>query len=304
MNEDTEIRALALPDEAAFKRDFRAINRFQAIVKSQMMLNHDYGVIPGTGTKPTLLKPGAEKIAKLLGLADEYEIIDSKEDWQAGFFRYLIRCRLVHIGTGTTISMGLGECNSMESKYRWRKAQRKCPKCGAETIFRSKDGSGFFCWASKGGCGARFRADDTTITSQHEGKVENDDIYSQVNTLLKMAKKRSLVDAALSAGRLSDIFTQDIEDLSDAPAVEPDEPQAEPTPTSKASAPNGDKSQFWTWAHGQGFDNKGVLALLTKEAGRTIKTIDEWLADHTLDQARVVVASELLPKDAPTGAML
>ena len=34
--------------------------------------------IPGTN-KPTLLKPGAEKIAKLLGLADSYEIMDRQE---------------------------------------------------------------------------------------------------------------------------------------------------------------------------------------------------------------------------------
>jgi hypothetical protein len=42
-------------------------------------------------------------------------------------------------------------------------------------------------------------------------RVENDDVFSLVNTLLKMAKKRALVDAALSAGRLSEIFTEDQE---------------------------------------------------------------------------------------------
>jgi hypothetical protein len=43
--------------------------------------------------------------------------------------------------------------------------------------------------------------------------VDNEDIFSQVNTLVKMAKKRALVDATLSAGRLSNVFTQDIEDM-------------------------------------------------------------------------------------------
>ena len=33
------------------------------------------------------------------------------------------------------------------------------------------------------------------------------------NTVLKMAKKRALVDAALLVGSLSDVFTQDIEDM-------------------------------------------------------------------------------------------
>jgi hypothetical protein len=39
------------------------------------------------------------------------------------------------------------------------------------------------------------------------------DPFSSVNTLLKMAKKRALIDAVLSATRASGIFTQDIEDL-------------------------------------------------------------------------------------------
>ena len=34
------------------------------------------------------------------------------------------------------------------------------------------------------------------------------------NTVLKMAKKRALVDAVLTATAASDIFTQDLEDIS------------------------------------------------------------------------------------------
>jgi hypothetical protein len=37
--------------------------------------------------------------------------------------------------------------------------------------------------------------------------------FSLVNTLLKMARKRALIDAILSATRASRIFTQDIEDF-------------------------------------------------------------------------------------------
>ena len=39
------------------------------------------------------------------------------------------------------------------------------------------------------------------------------DPYSLINTMLKMAKKRALVDAVLSATRSSDLFTQDLEDM-------------------------------------------------------------------------------------------
>ncbi|MDR3541880.1 MAG: hypothetical protein P4L69_13065 [Desulfosporosinus sp.] len=45
-----------------------------------------------------------------------------------------------------------------------------------------------------------------------ERKYRNQDAYSISNTILKMAKKRAIVDAVLSATRSSGIFSQDIED--------------------------------------------------------------------------------------------
>jgi hypothetical protein len=48
-----------------------------------------------------------------------------------------------------------------------------------------------------------------------EPKYASQNIYGIDNTLMKMAKKRALVDAALLVGSLSDIFTADIEDMDD-----------------------------------------------------------------------------------------
>lgn len=48
-----------------------------------------------------------------------------------------------------------------------------------------------------------------------ERKYKTQDSYSIINTILKMAKKRALIDAVLSATRSSGIFTQDIEDIGD-----------------------------------------------------------------------------------------
>jgi len=226
---ENETTALALPDEQQFKRDITAINRFQQVVHSNMVSGQDYGVIPGT-TKPTLLKPGAEKIAKLLGLADKYEIIDRQEDWVKPFFRYLVKCSLVSVNHDVTISEGLGECNSMESKYRWRESKRKCPVCGAEAIIKGKEeyGGGWICFKKTGGCGEKWPDGAEEIESQTTGRVENEDIYSQVNTILKMAKKRALVDASLSAGRLSEVFTQDMEDMPEPVREGKPEPKPEP----------------------------------------------------------------------------
>lgn len=50
--------------------------------------------------------------------------------------------------------------------------------------------------------------------NSRERKYAKQDPYSLSNTLLKMAKKRALVDAVLSSTRSSGIFTQDIEELN------------------------------------------------------------------------------------------
>ncbi len=207
---------LTLPDEATLVRQLNEIRRFQELVHANLVPDMDYGTIPGTGNKPTLLKPGAEKISKLLGLADHYEVMDQIEDWGKPFFHYKVRCLLISIRSGITISTGMGECNSYESKYRWRESKRKCPVCNSESIIKGKEeyGGGWLCFKKQGGCGATFPDNDTRIVDQKIGRVENEDIFSQVNTILKMAKKRAMIDAALSAGRLSDVFTQDMEDIA------------------------------------------------------------------------------------------
>jgi hypothetical protein len=187
---------LALPDEAKFKTDIQAINRFQQVVHANLVQGQDFGVIPGTN-KPTLLKPGAEKITKLLGLCDHYEILDRQEDWKGSFFRYLVKCQLKTASDGLVVSEGFGECNSMESKYRYRWLW---PKEIPENFDRDN---------------AVKRSIKTKNGYVTQYRIDNEDIFTQVNTLIKMAKKRSLVDAALSAGRLSNVFTQDIEDIAD-----------------------------------------------------------------------------------------
>ena len=53
------------------------------------------------------------------------------------------------------------------------------------------------------------------ITNTREGRYAKSNGYAVQNTVLKMAKKRALVDAALNVGNLSARFTQDMEDLKD-----------------------------------------------------------------------------------------
>jgi len=55
------------------------IKAFKALVGQSLVRNHDFGIIPGT-KKPSLWKPGAEKICKLLLLSDSYKVEDKYEE--------------------------------------------------------------------------------------------------------------------------------------------------------------------------------------------------------------------------------
>lgn len=157
----------------------QAINRIkelQRFVHAVMVKGEDYGIIPGT-KKPTLLKPGAEKLCEMYGLTPTFSEMAAEKDWANGFVYHEIKCSLVSKRTGLVSAEGVGSCNNRETKYVSR------------------------------------------------------DVYTISNTILKMAKKRALVDATLSATRSSGLFTQDVEDMVEAIQDE-DHPQNARPPAS------------------------------------------------------------------------
>lgn len=124
-------------------------------------------------------------------------------DMPNGHREYEIKCTLTSRDTGEVMGEGVGTCSTMESKYR----------------YRSK-------WVNN-----------------QKVKEENPDIADTWNTVLKIAKKRSFVDATKSTTAASDIFTQDIEDMppqyqrqpSPAPQPAPQAPQPRPIDAYKAA---------------------------------------------------------------------
>lgn len=133
----------------------------------------DFGVIPGTN-KPTIYKPGVEKLAFAFNLEARYSIVSKIEepfrDWDyeytvkqtgevvkktaKGYFKFTVLCELFNRSTGERWGSQLADCDSLER--------------GRET--------------------------------------------SPSNTVMKMAEKRAYVGAVLNATFTSDRFTQDIED--------------------------------------------------------------------------------------------
>jgi len=171
-------------------QDIRAdINLIQEVMRGVMHDGEHYGRIPGCGPKPTLLKPGAEKISAVFRLGPEPEIlqvIDTQEEYTV-----TVRVRLIHGPSGTFCGCGIGACSSREEKYGWRVAVCQDEyDATPENRRRVK-------WRKGGGKDLQVATDPKT----------------QMNTVLKMAKKRAYVDAVLSATAASDIFTQDLEDL-------------------------------------------------------------------------------------------
>lgn len=216
--------------------DVRAqVQLIQHVMKEVMQEGQHYGVIPGTGSKPSLLKAGAEKLCLTFRLDPQYE---STEKYDGIHLTVKSKCTLYHIPSGQRFGSGEGSCSTRESKYAYRQGSRKCPNCGAEAIIKGREvyGGGWICFAKKGGCGAKFLEKDEAITSQSTARVPNEDVADQYNTVLKMANKRSLVAAVLNATAASDIFTQDIEDMPTYSAPETPAPKAAPTEKNMGAA--------------------------------------------------------------------
>ncbi|PPA69444.1 hypothetical protein [Jeotgalibacillus proteolyticus] len=136
----------------------KRIEQLNTFVEDVMVKGVDYGLINGF-SKPTLLKPGAEKLCDVFGFSKTAEVTNRLEDWDRGIFAYEVKVTLIQKENQVIEAEGIGSCNSKEASFRQQ------------------------------------------------------DSFTIVNTVLKMAKKRALIDAVLSATRSSGIFTQDIEDF-------------------------------------------------------------------------------------------
>lgn len=168
------------------------VQLIQQILEGIMKKDVHYGTIPGT-PKPTLYKPGSEKILRTfhIGVDPSENVQDLSTDDE---IRYRVFARAFNQGTGDTLGVGVGECSSSEEKYKWRR-----PVCDEEFNETPEDRKRLV-W-KKG------------QQKPYQMKQIRTNPADVANTILKMAKKRAQIDMTLTVTAASDVFEQDLEDL-------------------------------------------------------------------------------------------
>jgi hypothetical protein len=133
-------------------------NTLMEWIRSALVEGRDYGsiMIRGQKSKPSLLKPGAEKIAGMLGLIPKFPNLKEYEQ---------------SVLAGNIIDAIILKCELQNQS--------------GEVIGE--------------GVGARY------VEKQDQGDL---------NKALKMASKSAMIDATLRCAGISEIFTQDVEDMS------------------------------------------------------------------------------------------
>lgn len=168
------------------------LDLIQAVMRTVMRKDEDYGTIPGTN-KPTLYKPGAEKLLVTFRLAAGKPTVEDHSD-SGDVFRFRVYVPILS-STGLEVAVGIGECSSDEEKYRWRKP-----------VFKSKE------WDE-----APENRRREVWKSGRDGAYKLKQVRTQpqdvANTILKMAHKRGLVHGTLLATAASSVFEQDLEDV-------------------------------------------------------------------------------------------
>lgn len=225
----------------------QAVQRYNALLaftQEIMKAGKDYGTIPGVD-KPSLFKPGAEKLCNFFGLTPKFVVVKETEQWEGDepFFYYWYKCQLWR--GSVLIAEGDGSCNSRESKYRYRwVAVDQIPSHlnKAKLTFRAGKATEPEFAIEKGETGGKYGkpaeywqafkdaiASGTAVAGTKQSstgramktwsiestvyRIPNPDISDQVNTIQKMAQKRSLVAVTLIGCNASEYFTQDIEDM-------------------------------------------------------------------------------------------
>lgn len=254
----TMLRPLAKPADL-----IELHNETVAFLQEVLVEGTDYGAIAGERAKAGLFKAGAEKVAIGFGLVPKYEIIEqevdhdretkfsmtkweparqrSTQNWDELMAAGLLRERRSKTG-GTYWQRAITETGTAMGLYRY------LVLCRLYTGDNREVGQGV---------GAASSLESKYIRAPRDSE----------NTILKMAKKRAMVDAVLTAAGLSDRFTQDTEDVAANARARGDDHEAGPVIEAELVDPEPNGS-WRDWTDGQ---LRAALGIDTPETGKALK---------------------------------
>lgn len=202
----------------------------RAMMKAVLHEDIDYGVIPGTGTKPTLLKPGAEKLLQWFGFGHATEVTETERDADGGWQGVTYRCTVTKsMQDGRTVVVAMCEG------------------------YAGYDEDRFYLTAEAA------TAKERALSEQYKRAVRPAkclEYRAPRNSVMKMAQKRALVGAALQATSASTLFTQDVEDM--APAREAGPPIVATAKAVVMALPHDVRTELDRWFRGQGWGAPGT----------------------------------------------
>ncbi|MFA6093952.1 MAG: hypothetical protein WC986_13520 [Elusimicrobiota bacterium] len=256
-----EVRPQGLVTECVPAAEIKArVSLIAECMRSVMIRDVHYGLIPGCGDRPSLLKPGAEKIAVLFQIRVDHEVMyELLTDEEVSYrVRATAKSR-----DGAELGCTEGVCSTREKKYRWR---------------------------------APVHPKEWEAQPEHRRRVfwkKNGDEYIQVrtdpgemaHTILSMAEKRAFVAVIKLVTGASDIFAQ----AEDAPDDEP-APIKQPNSRPQGSPPEGVSVTGAEVAKkGEGAKGPWTLYKITLSDGRVASTF----SDSVYETAQQAMADAL-----------
>jgi len=197
-------KGLVQATEKTVEAAFSSIDILERLIKEKLKDGVDYysKLFPGQ-TKPVLGDSGAIVIMNVFNLRPVYKLLEHVVEGREGEerIRYVIGTELISRMDGTGVSEGVGSATSDEVKYKYRWVE--------EDVLREEYGYNDE---------ELEKLKKQMRTLHRDGKpvkvwfyqVRNPEILDLDNTILKMAAKRSLVDAVMGLPGVSRVFTQDL----------------------------------------------------------------------------------------------
>ena len=286
-----------------------AHNQMTEFIQGVLKEGRDFGVIPGTKGKASLLKAGAERILMGFGCMAVDEIVQVEADHNAEIKYEVVKW------VDAPQPMMPGNKVDMAEKKRLTEAKthRNFKKDDGSWIFQEKVSEagisyGYYRYVVRtkiirtdtgevigSGIGACSTAEAKYIRQPRDAE----------NTVIKMAKKRALVDATLSTFALSERFTQDAEDIAENKAARQGQvidTVGHDDPPQALSA----KDAYWALHRERGLpvpkanaDWKVTIACWQMMVPSLPDIPKTYTDEHYIQLARVL--QELTPEDYPDG---